>query len=449
MSWFIDPEINEGYPWNDEFPDEFATTWTVNDNIQLPKYAWRIQRGVNSGYPFIWYWFSEEAGSGGGSDGGEISYNRKDFGDLNNRQSLVGDSFFDFSMATHGAMAYVLNGAELANVLEQVNGLYNSDPTPDPDMLQKMQLDFHGSNPTDYIINVFGFPFNFDLQSLFKQDLKIGPVTIEVQRPLSEDTQAYVTKQIHTIDFGTVHIDPYFNDFRDYKPYTEIQLYLPLCSTVSLDPAMYIGHDISVEYICDLFTGSCIARIYRDDLLDKVVNGTIACQIPITAAKMGDYQNNIKAIESAIRQQESSLMTSDIQTAASMAIGIMSGNPLALSGAISGMGQMEKGFENLDKLKYDMAHNAPAISSTSASDSVLAMNASQLKCLLMFKRTQTVQGFNISQYGRTVGFACCKQCSVSDITGYTVCSKINTNGIPATVEEIQLIEKVFTSGIFL
>lgn len=441
MSWYIDSEVNNGYPWNTEFPTTFKTTWTNTDTIGLPKGAWRIQQGVNSGYPFIWYWFSEEAGSGGGSDGGEISYNRKDFGDLNNRQSLITDSFFDFTLLANGATAYVLNGTQLANVLEQVNGLYVSEP-PDPIDLQRLQLDFHGSNPTDYIINVFGFPFNFT----FGPDDSTYPVKIG---PVGLSTTAHIAKQIHIVDFGTLHIDPYFNDFRDYSPYTEIQLYLPLCGTVTLDPALYIGHDISVEYVCNVYTGSCIARIYRDDLLDKVVNGNIACQIPITAAKMGDYQNNIKTINAAIKQQETSLAMSTVSTIGSIAGGIMTGNPLAIAGALGGISKIESSIANLDSLNYELSHTAPSVSSTSSGDAVLSMNASKLKCLLMFKRTQTVQGFNISQYGRTVGFACCKQCSVSDITGYTVCSKINTNGIPATVEEIQLIEKVFTSGVYL
>lgn len=432
MSWFILATINNGYPYNTDFPMTYNTDYTSNDDVKYPYTAWRIQNNINSGYPFTWYMFPEE---GGGSSGGEIDYNVSDFGDLDNRQTIL-DQMFHFDLFQHGAIAYALNGSELADVLQQINVLYNADP----DTVQ-MQLDFHGSNPTDYIINVFGFPFNFDSEILIPSPVKIGPVTL--------DTSGYEIGQIFIINFGTLHIDPYFNDFRDYKPYTELQLYLPLCGTVSLDPALYIGHDLSVDYVCNIYTGSCIARIYRDSLLDSVVNGNIACQIPITAAKMGDYQANIKAINSAIKQQETSLILSSVTTTAAIAGGIMSGNPLALAGAVGSIGQMAKSITNLDKLYYDMSHNAPGISSTSSGDAVLSMNASTLKALLMYKRTQVVQGFNPDHYGHTVGYACCKQCLVSDITGYTVCSKINTNGIQATTEEINMIEQLFKSGVYL
>lgn len=431
MSWFILSTINNGYPYNTDFPMEYNTEYTSDDTIKYPYTAWRIQTGINSGYPFTWYMFPEE---GGGSSGGEVDYNVSDFGDLDNRQTVF-DQMYQFTLFDHGAIAYALTGTELASALSEINVLYNADP----DTLQ-MQLDFHGSNPTDYIINVFGFPFNFD-DFLVEDNITLGAVTL--------NTTGHIAGQLLYLNFGTLHIDPYFNDFRDYKPYTELHLYLPLCGTVSLDPALFIGHDLTVDYVCNLYTGSCIARIYRDSLLNSVVNGNIACQIPITAAKMGDYQANIKAIDSAIKQQETSLIMSAATTAAAIAGGIMSGNPLALAGAAGGLGQIEKNIVNIDKLNYDMSHNAPGISSTSSGDTVLSMNASTLKALLMYKRTQVVQGFNPDHYGHTVGYACCKQCLVSEISGYTVCSKINTNGIQATTEEINMIEQLFKSGVYL
>ena len=36
MAWFIVPEINNGYPFNDQFPDNFATSFIANDNVQFP-----------------------------------------------------------------------------------------------------------------------------------------------------------------------------------------------------------------------------------------------------------------------------------------------------------------------------------------------------------------------------------------------------------------------------
>ena len=61
MAWYIDPNINDGYPWSDEWPQQAQTSWSG----ELPYSAWRIQADVNDGYPWIWYWFKEDSSRAG------------------------------------------------------------------------------------------------------------------------------------------------------------------------------------------------------------------------------------------------------------------------------------------------------------------------------------------------------------------------------------------------
>lgn len=48
MSWVIDPNINNGYPWQQDFPGVVEADWSG----ELPYSAWRIDPQVNNGYPF-------------------------------------------------------------------------------------------------------------------------------------------------------------------------------------------------------------------------------------------------------------------------------------------------------------------------------------------------------------------------------------------------------------
>lgn len=61
MAWFIDPDINDGYPWQEDWPQEAQTAFTG----ELPYSAWRIQADVNDGYPWIWWWFKEDSSRSG------------------------------------------------------------------------------------------------------------------------------------------------------------------------------------------------------------------------------------------------------------------------------------------------------------------------------------------------------------------------------------------------
>ena len=65
MSWFIDADINNGYPWYSGFPSSFRTDFYSDDTIRLPDISWRIKSGVNNGYPWIWWMFKEDTSTGG------------------------------------------------------------------------------------------------------------------------------------------------------------------------------------------------------------------------------------------------------------------------------------------------------------------------------------------------------------------------------------------------
>lgn len=433
MAWYINSDINDGYPYNTEYPEYMITDWTDNELIPLPYSAWRISPGINDNYPYIGFWLDTVPGGG---DGGEVNYNHPDIGDVSNRSTPWSKYFF-----SSGATAYALKAQEVTSFLAEVNRMYITDADT-----TQMELDFKGSNPTDYIIGLYGYPFELNTGVRLPQAIKIGAVSLQTEGIIINN----LSEGDRPLDLGSIDIQPYFNDFRDYAPYTTLQLYIPLCGTVSLDTALYMGHTLSVDMVYNIYTGACIARIYRDDLLDKTVNSNIATEIPISAAAMGTYQNNIKQIEQGIKQQESQILLSTFATAATTVAGAMiAPSPLTAMGAVSAAGSITQGLNKLESLNYSLDHTQPPISSTSAGDTILGMQAAVMRGLLLIKRPQALPGFNPEAYGRTVGYACCMQGKVSDFTGYTVCGSIDTTGISATVEEVSMIHTLFKSGVYL
>ena len=340
---------------------------------------------------------------------------------------------------------YALNETELHNFINFVNGLYLGDADD-----TQLKLDFKGSNPNDYIVGVFAYPFNIP-NVVHASNIYLGCVESTVN--------ANVVRQSDTgyFSFGSLTVDEnnfdfLRGDFRDYAPYTQIELYIPLCGTVELDAAFYVGHTITVDGIYDINTGSLTMRILRDNIVDRTFDASIAVQIPITSRNMGDYQNNIHQM----RMNLINASIGGVQTAEKTVTGAIaqsqSNNPLS--------GLSESGFDigasgfaagqAIANAKYQLSHTQPRPCMTSTASSA---NSIQMynKCILFVKRAKMLSGFSAETYGKTVGYACLKNTTLSDtdISGFTICSDCDLSGIPATADEINAIQNALHNGIYV
>ena len=353
----------------------------------------------------------------------------KDFGDLNNR-GYRGVNFYNLKM-------YALTEVQLLQFLSTVNALY----TGDPDAV-RMNLDFKGSNPNEYIVGVYGYPFDIPNQGSLTT-IKLGPVDTGVQcRSVSDNFYG-------ELSFGDIYIAPYYNDFRDYEPYTTIEMFVPLCGTVKLDSALYIGHTVSLFYVFDAATGNLTAKICRDDLIDKVIDGSICVQIPITATNMGDYQRSIHQIKSRILQTAIGA-AQQLTPSASFAMAAASEN---IGGMVSNAPQnpISVGIDvglKAREIRYDMTHNAPHVSVTGTADPLNAINMDN-HAYVFIKRAKIIQGYDADIYSHTVGNACLIQSKIKDMSGLIKCSNVDLSGIPATAEELNAIQTALQNGVYV
>lgn len=360
-----------------------------------------------------------------------------DTGNRGNKQNF-------FPKYTYPNSVYALTESQFLSFVSDVNGLYHgqADDT-------QLKIDFKGSNPNDYIIGCYGIPFNVHYTTSTATSIKIGPVTLPNATGLEVDTENSFTRSC-----GQIKI-PALGDFRDYDPYTQVELYLPMCGSVKLDAAQVVGRTIEVIYFYDILTLSCTACVYRDDdMLIATANGDIGAHLPLSSSRMGDYQNSVKATENAINQNGAragiGIISAAVSIGALAAAPVTGGTSLALAGAaIAGGGTAITGISNAEQLQYELEHKQPQLSVCSSPSGMVSQWIAQLKPWLFIKRAEMLSGYNSNAYGKTVGFACCKNNTVRDNTGFTVCSNINTNGIYATADEINAIKQAFTKGVIL
>jgi hypothetical protein len=344
---------------------------------------------------------------------------------------------------------YALDESNFNNFVSDVNNMYLTD-TDDI----RMKLDFKGSNPNEYIIGVYGIPFlcNYVVPSGGDQPINLGPVTLPTAKGKKVDTSTTLMR-----DCGTVTI-PQKGNFLDYEPYTQIELYIPMCGTIQLDCAQVIGRTLHVIVYYDVTTMACVGCVYRDasegETLIHTINGTIGASLPLTSARMGDYQNSVQTTKNALKQNE-------MRTALGLggaAIGIAGaalapetgGLSLALAGAaIGGIATAAGGAMTEKQLQYDLTHKQPALSQCSAADGMTAQLVSDLRPWLFIKRAKKLESYDAATYGKTVGFACCINSTVGAFSGFTVYSNADLSGIPATKTEIDMIRAKLNNGIYI
>lgn len=346
---------------------------------------------------------------------------------------------------------YALSLNEFVSVIDALNAMYVTDP----DGVEHWQVDFKGSNPSDYIVGLYATVANIDITGATVDGINVGAINLA---DINSDAKGYkLPSTLVDLDFscGSVSV-PALDDFRDFAPYTQLELYLPLCGTVDLDPAFFVGHEVLVKYWIDILTMSCSAAVYRvtDEYttLYKVVNGSCGATVPLTALRMGDYQNSIKSLESAMKRNEMQTWLSMASVAEKGATAIASGGGSMLydaGGLLSGVANVAGNMQSFSDLQYQLYHTQPAIAQTGAAESQNAFCIGSMYPILFIKRAMTLSGYDPSIYGHTVGYACCINDTIGNMSGYTVASNINTEGIAATAEEIEMIKQAFSKGVIL
>ena len=99
------------------------------------------------------------------------------------------------------------------------------------------------------------------------------------------------------VELGKIQIPRLYNNYLDLAPYTAVEVYLPYCGMVSLDPNECMGKTIHIQYIIDFGSGMATSYITtwetdQDVLLLDNRNFKIAIDHPIQSNNAADISRD-------------------------------------------------------------------------------------------------------------------------------------------------------------
>lgn len=312
---------------------------------------------------------------------------------------------------------------------------------------------FLTNNPIDCIVSLQRYPLEVP-KSASPVKIKLGKAETNVSAYLME-------KAAYFYLFQGKPIAPKFADsFLDYEPYTKMELYVPFCGTIQLNPADIIDRDLNVQLVVDFTTGTATGFVMSDDLVIETVNGNIAIDIPVTgiqSATVASQLNNAIANKSNANRQSMQANWGQISIAG--AVRAVYDTPSTIINA-------QKADINEKAADYELSHqNAPVHIIGSAS--AVGAWAIDLNCRLIIYyptgdiiRSAAVPDWNNTQlamYGKTTGFACCIESAIENMGSGLVVGTApdlrgmvtNTNGYAATASELDMIRAAISEGVIV
>lgn len=243
------------------------------------------------------------------------------------------------------------------------------------------------------------------------RDIQVGYINSGV-------TSKIVTEQYTEIDCGTVTINEYFGDARDYSPFTQVYCYLPFIGIVELNADDVVNSTLGIKYKIDVLTGCCLAQLtvkkYGLDAVLYTYTGNCAVQMPITS---GNYLSTV-----------SSLLGAVVSGAAAVATGGALA-PVAIGAAANALGG---GARASVAMSGSLGSNAGAMGIR--------------KPYLIIKR---VESADANGYNEFYGYPTNKRVNLSQLTGYVRVKEINLSGTNATEDEQNEIITLLKEGVIL
>lgn len=351
---------------------------------------------------------------------------------------------------------YALDELDVHFMSQWLNTTYKPDST-------QLSEDFKGVNPSDYIVSLRYFPFDVPTSGS-TEALSIGGVSVEVSGntiTVDKHSRAYGEGSNSFYDLGSFALQPpyIFGDFRD--TYIKLLLYIPWCGFVTLDPALFCQspdgtyHSIRAALSIDFATGTALGMIYRDNRLIDTINGTVGVDVPMSAVANGSYQNAIKQTEIALKNAKAQQLQAYLSTAGALAGGIVSaatGNVMGVAASAAAFagaaGKTEQLNNTIEGLEYQLTHTAPSIGDISSASPFNNALSEQAARIFIFKPAM-LSTYDAAAYGRTTGYACCKQGTLSQFSGFTVCADVDLSGFDAPAHHKAAIKQALQKGVYL
>ncbi len=260
------------------------------------------------------------------SEGG--SYNPPDFGEEEQTTE-----FGDGADTSPFMQTYVLSRNDLIQIAQ---AWYNTNPSTLADIITGLKM--FGDIPQECLAGVTMYPFDVNriLNTAPQHYIYFGTYQLQLDNAINK---AMSLKSNAYLDCGTIFLAPLHHSYKDFEPYTSLDVFLPFIGWQRMDISLLINKYVSVRYYVDIHTRACTACILANGVFVAQYSGNIGVGLPTCSA---DYQGYANAMASTILGGASSVFTGakGAHGAAMGTIGnIMSGAGVGLSiaGGVAGV----------------------------------------------------------------------------------------------------------------
>lgn len=350
---------------------------------------------------------------------------------------------------------YVLTASavqQLGTALWDISAALSDNGTDFSELTEKSLDMFLTNNPIDAIISLQRYPL--EIPAVGTTTVKLGKTDTGISaKPMEKTAYFYL--------FYGSKINPKFGDsFLDYQPYTKMELYIPFCGTIQMNPADIIGRTLNVQLVVDFTTGTATGFIMSDDLVIETVNGNIAIDIPVTGIQSATVASQLN---NAIANKSNKTLEAQSASLGNVSAG---GVIRALKDPMKMIYGYQEARNEEQRAEYDLTHqNAPIHIIGSAS--AVGGWAIDLQCrLIIYYPSGDVirtgqppawDNLQLARYGHTTGFACCIEGSIGSMdSGLVVGINPDLNGMitgssgyAATAAELDMLRAAIAEGIIL
>lgn len=226
-----------------------------------------------------------------------------------------------------------------------------------------------------------------------------------------------LTDQYKLGTYGSVSVKAEKGNFLDYNPYTKITAHLPFVGEHSLDVNDVMGKTLTLKYIFDFLTGSCVAEIDVDGKPRYFFGGSCGLQVPTSSE---DFGRMYSAVVSAGATLGSTLAT--------IATGGLTA-PLMVGSA--------------SNMLANSMNSSPTVQFSSGSGSVNGMIGCKSAFLVIEKPIEKVAG----DQSKFVGKPSYIKRNLKNCAGYTKCMSVHLDNVPCTGQERSELERLLTTGV--
>ena len=209
-----------------------------------------------------------------------------------------------------------------------------------------------------------------------------------------------LTDQYKFDTYGYARVKAEKGNFLDYSPFTKVTAHLPFVGEHSLDVNDVVGKVLTLKYIFDFLTGSCVAEIDVDGNPRYFFGGACGIQIPTSSEDFGRMYSSILSAGATLGGTLSTIATGGLTA------------PLTF-GAASSM--LANGM-----------NSSPTVQFSSGSGSVNGMIGCKTAFLVIEKPIEKIVGDQQKFLGRP-SFT---KLTLSACSGYTKCMQVHLDDIP-------------------